>query len=158
MKPNEKRYIKSLQKHTFEEQISEEFKSFSKGMLQRMSEQNRLLKELISMQKLKHTSLQKLSSTNIKQELLEINDDKQSEVVQHLIDIPELFHDPYPFEKFEMNEFSGLQKESLKFYKNQLKFWKNDKPLVYYFFEHRNLSEGVKLGIKLTYMQFMQKY
>ena len=117
------RHIKSLQKQTFEDQILGEFKSFSKGMLQRMSEQNRLLKELISMQKLKHTSLQKFPSTNIKQELLEINDDdKQSEVVQHLIDRPELFHDPYPFEIFEMNQLSGLQKESLNFYKNQLKF------------------------------------
>ena len=81
-----------------------------------MSEQNRLIKELISMQKLKHTSLQKFPSTNIKQELLEINDDdKQSEALQHLIDRPELFHDPYSFEIFEMNQLSGLQKESLNF-------------------------------------------
>ena len=110
------------------------------------------------MQKLKHTSLQKFSITNIKQELLEINDDKQSEVVQHLIDRPELFHDLYPFENFEMNHISGLQKKSLNFYKYQLKFLNNDKPLTYYFFEHRNLSEGVKSAIKLAYMQFLQKY
>ena len=57
-----------------------------------------------------------------------------------------------------MNQISGLEKESLNFYKNQLKFWNNDKQLAYYFFEHRNLSEGVKSRIKLTYMQFMQKY
>ena len=83
----------------------------------------RHLKELIFIQKLKHISFKRFPSIYIKQELLEINDnDKHSEFVQHLIDRPELFHDPYPFEIFEMNQLSGLQKESLNFYKNQLKF------------------------------------
>ena len=38
-------------------------------------------------------------------------------------------------------------KESLKFYKEQLKFADKDKALAFYFFEHRNLSVGVKAGI-----------
>ena len=40
----------------------------------------------------------------------------------------------------------------------QLKFEDNIKPLAYYFFEHRNLSKGVKSDIKKTYNQFISKY
>ena len=49
-------------------------------------------------------------------------------------------------------------KESLKFYKEQLKFVDKDKALAFYFFEHRNLSVGVKAGIKTAYNQFKLKY
>ena len=34
---------------------------------------------------------------------------------------------------------------------------KNPKSLVYYFFEHRNLSKGVKAGIRAVY-KFLKKY
>ena len=37
-------------------------------------------------------------------------------------------------------------------------FIDNIKPLAYYFFEHRNLSKGVKSDIKTIYKQFISKY
>ena len=55
-----------------------------------------------------------------------------------------MFHDPYPYERFETDQLPNLERESLKFYKEQLKFAENDKPLAYYFFEHRNLSKMLK--------------
>ena len=51
-----------------------------------------------------------------------------------------------------------MKKESLKFYIEQLKFSKNDKPLANYFFEHRNLFKGVKTGIKTAYKCFKEKH
>ena len=62
-------------------------------------------------------------------------DNGQCEIVEHQIDKPELFHDPYPYERFETDQLPNLERESLKFYKEQLKFAENDKPLAYYFFE-----------------------
>ena len=67
-----------------------------------------------------------------------------SEVVEHHIDELELFHDTYPYERLEAYQLPNLEKESLKFYMEQLKFSENDKTLAYYFFEYRNLSKGVK--------------
>ena len=64
----------------------------------------------------------------------------------------------HPFEKFEVNQLPHLEKESLKFYKEQLKFADKDKALAFYFFEHRNLSAGVKAGIKTAYNQFKLKH
>ena len=69
-----------------------------------------------------------------------------------------MLHDPYQFEKFEVNQFLHLEKKSLKFYKEQLKFSDKDKALAFYFFEHRNLSAKVKAGIKTAYNQFKLKY
>ena len=71
--------------------------------------------------------------------------------MERSIEVPELFHDPYPFEKFEVNQFPHLEKESLNFYKEQLKFADKDKALAFYFFEHLNLSTGDKAGIKIAY-------
>ena len=85
-------------------------------------------------------------------------DNDQCEIVEHQIDKPELFHDPYPYERFETDQLQNLEKESLKFYKEQLKFAENDKPLAYYLFEHRNLSKDVKAGIRLLYKQYKEKY
>ena len=42
-----------------------------------------------------------------------------NDIVEHQIDHPELFYDPYPFEKFEESQLANLAKESLKFYKEQ---------------------------------------
>ena len=39
-----------------------------------------------------------------------------------------------------------------------LNFSDKDKALAFYFFEHRNLSAGVKAGIKTAYNQFKLKY
>ena len=69
-----------------------------------------------------------------------------------------MFHDQYPYERFETDQLPNLEKESLKFYKEQLKFAENDQPLAYYFFEHRNLSKDVKAGIKSIYKQYKEKY
>ena len=78
--------------------------------------------------------------------------------MEHSIKVSELFHHPYPFEKFEVNQLQHLEKESLKFCKEQLKFAEKDKALAFYFFEHRNLSAGVKAGIKTAYNKFKLKY
>ena len=59
-----------------------------------------------------------------------------------------MFNDPYPYEEFERYQLPNFEKESLNFYKEQLKFAEKDKPLAYYFFEHRNLSKDVKAGIR----------
>ena len=75
-------------------------------------------------------------------------DNDQCETVKLQIDKPELFHDPYPYERFETDLLPNFEKESLKLYKDQLKFAENDKPLAYYFFEHRNLSKDVKVWIR----------
>ena len=85
-------------------------------------------------------------------------DNDQCEIVEHQINKPELFHDSYPYERFETDQLPNLEKESLKFYKNQLKFAENDKPLAYYFFEYRNLSKNVKAGIRSIYKQYKEKY
>ena len=82
----------------------------------------------------------------------------QCEILEHQIDNTELFHDPYPYEEFERYQLPNLEKESLKFYKEQLKFAGNDKALAYYFFEYRNLSKDVKAGIWTVYKQFTEKY
>ena len=126
-----------------------EFRNFSNGVMSRLDEQNKILTQLISMQKSTHTSFPVVQNINIKQERFEMEyENNHSEIVGHHIDKPELFHDPYPYERFEAYQLPNLEKESLKFYKEQLKLSENDKPLAYYFFEHRNLSKGVKVGFK----------
>ena len=154
-----KREIKLLNKGSFEEQLLSEFRRFADGMLSKMDEQNKLLREIAKTNKSNYTSFNAKPNLNIKYETYEkelAND--HSDIVEHQIDNPELFHDPYPFEKFEESQLPNLAKESLKFYKEQLKFAENIKPLAYYFFEHRNLSKGVKSDIKTTYKQFISKY
>ena len=135
-----KRDTKSLYKQAFEEQMLAEFRNFSNGVMSRLDEQNKILTQLVSMQKSTHTSFLAAQNINIKQERFEMEYEKDhSETVEHHIDKPELFHDSYPYEEFEAHQLLNLEKESLKFYKEQLKFSENDKPLAYYFFEHRNL-------------------
>ena len=154
-----KREIKLLNKGSFEEQLLSEFRRFADGMLSKMDEQNKLLREIAKTNKSNYTSFNAKPNPNIKYETYEnelAND--HSDIVEHQIDNPELFHDPYPFEKFEESQLPNLAKESLKFYKEQLKFAENIKPLAYYLFEHRNLSKGVKSDIKTTYKQFISKY
>ena len=154
-----KRDIKLLHKGSFEEQLLSEFRRFADGMLSKMDEQNKLLREIAKTNKSKYTSFSAKPNLNIKYEQYEnelAND--HCDIVEHQIDNPELFHDPYPFEKFEESQLPTLAKESLKFYKEQLKFADNIKPLAYYFFIHRNLSKGVKSDIKTTYKQFISKY
>ena len=154
-----KRHAKSLYKQTFEEQMLIEFRNFSNGVMSRLDKQNKILTQLVSMQKSTHTSFPAAQNINIKQERFEMEyENDHSEVVEHHIDKPELFHDPYPYERFEAYQLPNLEKVSLKFYKEQLKFSENDKPLAYYFFEHRNLSKGVKAGIKTAYKLFKDKY
>ena len=149
-----KRHAKSLHKQKFKEQLLTEFRQFSNGVMSRLDKHNKILKQLISIQKLSHTSFPAVQNINFKQERLEINyDNDQCETVEHQKDKPELFHDPYPYERFETDQLPNLEKESLKFYNEQLKFTENDKPLAYYFSEHRNLSNDVKAGIKSIYKQ-----
>ena len=154
-----KRHAKSLHKQTFEEQLLTEFRQFSKGVMSILDKQNKILTQLISIQKSPHTSFPAVQNINVKQERFEMNyDNDQCEIVEHQIDKPELFHDPYPYERFETDQLPNLEKESLKFYKEQLKFAENDKPLAYYFFEHRNLSKDVKAAIRSIYKLYKEKY
>ena len=100
-----------------------------------------------------------MQNINIKQERFETNyDNDQCEIVENQIDKPELFHDPYPYDWFETDHLPNLERESLKFYKEQLKFAENDKPLAYYFFEHKNLSKDVKIEIRSIYKQYKENY
>ena len=154
-----KRKIKLLNKGSFEEQLLSEFRRFADGMLSKIDEQNKLLREIAKTNKSNYISFNAKPNLNIKYETYEnelAND--HSDIVEHQINNPELSHDLYPFEKFEESQLPNLAKESLKFYKEQLKFAENIKPLAYYFFEHRNLSKGVKSDIKTTYKQFISKY
>ena len=123
-----------------------------------MDKQNQILAQLISIKKSSHTSFQAVQNINVKQERIEMNYDDQCEIVENQIDKPELFHDPYPYERFETDQLPNLEKESLKFYKEQLKFAENDKALAYYFFKHRNLSKDVKAGVRSIYKQYKENY
>ena len=118
-----------------------------------------LLSHLVLSQKSNYTSFPTFQSIKIKHDKCEAKSNReQCEVMEHRIEVPELFHDPYPFEKFEVNQLPHPEKESLKFYKEQLKFADKDKALAFYVFENRILSAGVKAGIKTVYNQFKLKY
>ena len=111
------------------------------------------------MQKVTHTFFSAAKNFNIKQVRFDMEyENDHSEVVEHHIDKPELFHDTYPYKRFEAYQLPNLEKESLKFYKEQLKFSENDKPLAQNLFEHQNLSKGVKAGIKTANKLFKDKY
>ena len=58
---------------------------------------------------------------------------KKSEIVEHNLEVPKLFRGSYPYEKFEKNQLPQLENESLRFYKEQLKFLENYKALAFYF-------------------------
>ena len=149
---------KSLHKQTFEEQLLTEFRQFSNGVMSRLNKQNKLLTQLISIQKSSYTSFPAMQNINAKQERFKMNyDNDQCEIVEHQIDKPELFHDPYLYERFETDQLPNIEKESLKFNKEQLKFTENDRHLAYYFFEHRNLSKDVKAGIRSIYKKYKEK-
>ena len=91
-----KRHVKSLHKQSFEEQMLSEFRQFSNGIMSKLDEQNKILAQLVSMQKSTHTSFQAVQNFNVKQERLEMEyNNDHSEIVEHQIDKPELFHDPY---------------------------------------------------------------
>ena len=110
-----KRHVKSLHKQSFEEQMLSEFRQFSNGTMSKFDEQNKILAQLVSMQKSTHTSFQAVQNFNVKQERLEMEyNNDHSEIVEHQIDKPELFHDPYPYERFESYQLQNLEKESLK--------------------------------------------
>ena len=97
-----KRDIKLLNIGSFEEQLLSEFRRFADGMLSKMDEQNKLLREIAKTNKSNYTSFTSKPNLNIKNEVYEnelAND--HSDIVEHQIDNPELFHNPYPFEKFE---------------------------------------------------------
>ena len=151
--------VKSLHKQTFEEQLIAEFRQFTNEVMSRLDKQNKILAQFISIQKSLYTSFPAVQNINVKQERFEINyDNDHCEIVEHQKDKPELFHDLYPYERFETDQLPNLEKESLKFYKEQLKFSENEKTLAYYFFEHRNLLKGVKADIKTTYKWLKDKY
>ena len=109
-----KRNVKYLHKQSFEEQILSEFRQFSNGIMSKLNEQNKILTQLVSMQKSTHTFFQAVQNFNVKQERLEMEyNNNHSEIVEHQIDKPELFYDPYPYERFESCQLQNLEKESI---------------------------------------------
>ena len=79
-----KRHAKSLYRQTFEEQMLIEFRNFSNGVMSRLDEQNKILTQLVSMQKSTHTSFPAAQNINIKQERFEMEyENDHSEVVEH---------------------------------------------------------------------------
>ena len=104
-----KRNIKMLEKQNFEHQMFFEFKRFSDRILSKMDEQNKLLSHLVLSQKSNYTSFPTFQSIKIKHDKWEIKSNRgQCEVMEHIIEVPELFHDPYPFGKFEVNQLPNL--------------------------------------------------
>ena len=61
-----KRHVKSLHKQSFEEQMLSEFRQFSNGIMSKLDEQNKILAQLVSMQKSTHTSFQAVQNFNVK--------------------------------------------------------------------------------------------
>ena len=93
--------------------------AFDLSCMSRLDTQNKNLTQLISIQKLSHTSFQAVQNINVKQKRFEMNyNNDQCEIIEHQINKPELFHGPYPYEIFETNQLPNLEKESLKFYKD----------------------------------------
>ena len=117
-----------LEKQSFEHQILFEFKRFTDGMLSKIEDQNMFLSQLVLYQKLNYIYFIIFQSIKIKHDKCETKFNRdQCEIMEHSIEVPELFQDPYSFEKFEVNQLPHLEKESLKFYKEQLKFADKDK-------------------------------
>ena len=118
-----KRGIKLLSKGSFEEQLLSEFRRFADEMLSKMDEQNKLLREIAKTNKSNYTFSPAKPNLNIKYEIYQnklAND--HSDIVEHQIDNPELFHDPYHFEKFEESQLPNLTMKSLIFFQRAIKF------------------------------------
>ena len=60
-----KSHAKSLFGQTFEEQMLIEFRKISNGVMSRVDEQNKILTQLVSMQKSTHTSFPAAQNINI---------------------------------------------------------------------------------------------
>ena len=101
MRQNEEKTVKLLHKQTFEEQLLTEFRQFSHEVMSRLDKQNKFLAQLISIQKSSHTSFPAVQKLNVFIERFEMNcNNDQCEIVEHQIDKPELFRDPYPYYRF----------------------------------------------------------
>ena len=110
-----KRHAKSLHKQTFEEQLLTEFRQFSNGAKSKLDKQNQILAQLISILKSSLTSFSAVQNINVKQKRFEMNyDNDQCGIVEHQIGKPELFHDPYPYERFETFKLPNLEKRIIK--------------------------------------------
>ena len=65
MRKYEEKDAKSLHKQTFEEQLLTEFRQFSNGVMSRLDKQNKILTQLISIQKPSHTSFPAVQNINV---------------------------------------------------------------------------------------------
>ena len=73
-------------------------------MLSKMDKQNKLFSHLVLFQKSNCTSFPTFQSIKTKHDKCETKSNRdQGKVIEHTIEEPELFHDPYPFENFEVN-------------------------------------------------------
>ena len=103
-----KRYFKSLNKQTFEESMLVEFSQFLNGFMLRLDQMSKILSQLMLMQKSTHTSLSTTKNIKIKQERLEIDYGiEQCKIVEYQIDQPDLFHDIYHYERFDISALNS---------------------------------------------------
>ena len=101
-----------LENISFEQQMLIEFKRFSDEIFSIMDEQNQLLSHLTSSQRSIYTSTPVFKNANFKPEKYEINQNNdQCKIVEHNLEVPELFRGPYPYEKFEKNHLSQFENE-----------------------------------------------
>ena len=100
-----------------------EFKRFTYRIPSTIEEQNKPLSHFVLFQKSNYTSFPTFQSIKIKHDNCEIKFNiYKCEVIETQNKVLELFHNSYPEEKFEVNQFPHHQKELLTFSKEQLKF------------------------------------
>ena len=116
---HEKEWRKDMQNHCINRHLKSNcLQNLGNSLMELCQDwtKNKILTQLISIQKSSHTSFPAVQNINAKQERFEMNyDNNHSEIVEHQIDKPELFHDPYPYERFETDQLPNLESESLKF-------------------------------------------
>ena len=80
--------------------------------LKKMDEHYKVLSHLVLSQKSNYSSIPIFLSIKIKHDKCETQSNRDHyEVMEHSIEMPELFHDPYSFEKFEVNQLPYLEKK-----------------------------------------------
>ena len=85
---HEKEWRKDMQNHCINRHLKsnclQNFRQFSNGVMSRFDKQNKILAQLISIQKSSHTSFPVVQNINVKQERFEMNyDNDQCEIVEH---------------------------------------------------------------------------
>ena len=84
------------------------FKRFSDGMLPKWTKSTSLTFNICAKIHLHfYSRLQNANLNPVKYKTNQNND--QCEIVAHNLEVPELFHGPYPYEKFDTNQIYSLK-------------------------------------------------